>query len=56
MWNTLIVNPLAQGLIFLHGLFGSYGLAIILLTVIVRLATLPLALKQLRSAKAMQQL
>ncbi len=56
MWNTLVVNPLAQGLIFLHGLFGSYGLSIIILTVIVRLTTLPLTLKQLRSAKVMQEL
>ena len=36
--------------------FGSYGLAIILLTIIVKVALYPLTVKQLRSMKAMQEL
>lgn len=35
---------------------GNYGLAIILLTILIRLVTLPLTGKQLASAKAMQDL
>ncbi|MFQ6059117.1 MAG: YidC/Oxa1 family membrane protein insertase [Anaerolineae bacterium] len=41
---------------FLSGLTGSYGIAIILLTAIIRLLTMPLTLQQLRSSKAMQEL
>ncbi|MBI2857424.1 MAG: membrane protein insertase YidC [Chloroflexi bacterium] len=37
-------------------LWGSFGLAIVVLTVLVRLATLPLTMRQLRSTKAMQSL
>ena len=37
-------------------LFSNFGLAIIALTVVVRLATLPLTLKQLKATKAMQDL
>lgn len=40
---------------FLHGATGSYGLAIILLTIIVRLALYPLSLKQMSSMAAMQK-
>ena len=36
--------------------FGSYGLAIILLTIIVKAALYPLTVKQLRSMKAMQEI
>ena len=36
--------------------FGNYGLAIILLTIIVKVAVYPLTVKQLRSMKAMQEL
>jgi len=35
-------------------LFGSFGLAIVVLTVVIRLITLPLTMKQLHSARAMQ--
>lgn len=40
----------------IYGVTGSYGLAIILLTVLVRLAMYPLSLKQMNSMAAMQKL
>jgi YidC/Oxa1 family membrane protein insertase len=40
----------------LYGLIPSYGLAIILLTVLVRLVLLPLSLKQMRSMREMQRI
>src|SRR4029079_15392873 len=44
-------------LVFLHGVLGgSWGLAIIGLTVVVRLLLLPLTLKQFRSMQALQRL
>ncbi len=57
VWNTILLEPVINGLIVISGtLFGSFGLAIIALTIIVRLVTFPLTLKQLRSTKAMSAL
>lgn len=55
LWNAL-VDFLTNSLIFFHEMVGSYGLAIILFTLLVKLITLPLTMKQVRSAKAMQDL
>ncbi|GLI85823.1 YidC family membrane integrase SpoIIIJ [Rossellomorea marisflavi] len=58
-WNEYIVYPLSQLITFfgekLDG-FGSYGLAIIIVTLIIRLAILPLMIKQTKNSKAMQAL
>jgi YidC/Oxa1 family membrane protein insertase len=55
VWNDLLINPMINGLIILSRiLFDNFGLAIILFTVLVRAATLPLTLRQLRSARRMQ--
>ena len=55
MWNAF-VNALIESLRLINGVFGSYGIAIIILTALVRLLTMPLTLQQLRSSKAMQDL
>jgi YidC/Oxa1 family membrane protein insertase len=61
-WEAAIVYPLAKALMFLNSVIGgigipfSYGWAIIVFTIIVKLVTLPLTLKQLRSTKATQEL
>jgi YidC/Oxa1 family membrane protein insertase len=47
---------LGRGLSFFYDLIPSYGLAIILLTVAVRLVMLPLTIKQTRSMQEMQKL
>ncbi len=46
----------AAGLAGLYGLIPSYGLAIILLTICVRLLLLPLSIKQTRSMREMQRI
>jgi YidC/Oxa1 family membrane protein insertase len=55
-----IAGPLLQGLgtllAFLYDVIRSYGLAIILLTVLVRLVLLPLTIRQTRSMQEMQKL
>lgn len=57
IWNIIFLNPLLNVMIVLADfLLGSFGLAIIVLTIIVRLVILPVTLKQLRSTKAMQEL
>jgi len=55
LFNSVIVTPLTEILNALSGLAG-YGVAIILLTAIIRLITLPLTFQSLRSSKAMQEL
>jgi YidC/Oxa1 family membrane protein insertase len=56
-WNLIIGNPVLNVLIALsHILGGSFGLAIIALTIIVRLVTWPLNKRQLNSTKALQEM
>lgn len=57
LWDTILTNPMINGLIVLEQLlFGNFGLAIIVFTVVVRLATLPLTLRQLHAGRKMQAL
>jgi YidC/Oxa1 family membrane protein insertase len=56
-WNEYIVYPLSW--VIVKGaeiLFGSFGLSLIVVTILIRLAILPLMIKQTRSSKAMQAL
>jgi len=61
-WQALVVFPLTEALMFLHRLIAnagipySYGWAIIAFTIIIKLVTLPLTIKQMQSTKAMQEL
>ncbi len=57
IWNLIILSPMINVLIVVSGaLFNNFGLAILVLTIIVRGVTIPLTLRQLRSTKAMQEL
>ncbi len=55
IWDA-IVAVLNYGLQFFYDLVGNYGIAIILLTVLVKLILLPLTIKQTRSMLAMQRI
>ena len=57
VWYLIIGNPILNVLIALsHLLSGSFGLAIIALTIIVRLISWPLTKRQLNSTKALQNM
>ncbi|TFJ92293.1 YidC family membrane integrase SpoIIIJ [Lentibacillus salicampi] len=57
IWNSWFVWPLSQVITYFANMFnGSYGLSIIIVTIIVRLILLPLNVKQLKSSKAMQDI
>jgi YidC/Oxa1 family membrane protein insertase len=57
VWHLIIGNPVLNVLIALSYLLsGSFGLAIIALTVIVRLISWPLTKRQLDSTKALQNM
>ena len=55
LWNSLIVTPLQDLLTALYTFFGSYGVAIIVLTIAIKLITFPLTYQQIRSAKSMRE-
>ncbi|MCH8297646.1 MAG: membrane protein insertase YidC [Chloroflexi bacterium] len=57
LWTELIIRPMLNSLVVLYTIFFSQmGLAIIVLTAIIRMATLPLTLKQLKQMRAMSSL
>src|SRR3990172_4481304 len=57
IWNNLILNPLINSLLLIYQfLFHNFGLAIILLTALIRLITMPLTLRQQRSMEKMQEM
>jgi len=53
-WNEFIVWPLVSFIILFKELLGTYGLGIVMVTIIIRLAILPLMIKQTKSSKKMQ--
>lgn len=55
IWNQYFVYPLSWLITYVAELFGNnYGLSIIIVTLVIRLAILPLMIKQTRNSKAMQ--
>ena len=54
IWNEVLVNPMTNALIILNNVFfGSFGVAIIVFTVVMRGIMFPLTLRQLRSSRAL---
>ena len=57
LWQTLLENPLINFLVILaRTSYGSYGLSILLFTVIIRAATFPLTLRTLHATRALQEI
>lgn len=55
-WLDLIAKPMLWLLNFFHGFTRNYGLAIILLTIVIKLAFWPITQKGMQSMKNMQKL
>ncbi|MCX6056590.1 MAG: YidC/Oxa1 family membrane protein insertase [Chloroflexi bacterium] len=60
MWEQFIIQPMTNLLLFIYDLLGhgphTFGFAIILFTIVVRLITWPLNASQVKGAQAMQEL
>ncbi|AHB13699.1 YidC/Oxa1 family membrane protein insertase [Dehalococcoides mccartyi] len=57
IWDLVILSPMINGMVWLsHNLWGSFGLTVIVLTVVIRLALWPLNRKQLTATKKMQEI
>ena len=55
VFGFVLLDPMVNFLVLLNNvLFGSFGLAIIAFTIIIRLATWPLTVRQLRQTRGMQ--
>ena len=60
MWNSLILQPMINALLLIYQLLGTgpntFGWAIIIFTILVRLITLPFTYQQMKSSMIMQEL
>jgi YidC/Oxa1 family membrane protein insertase len=56
MWDTLIITPFINFLLWIYSLVGNLGVAIILFTIVSRIVLYPLSAKQIKSSQAMQEL
>ncbi|MEK7681663.1 MAG: membrane protein insertase YidC, partial [Chloroflexota bacterium] len=56
LWNVVVFGPMLNTVVFLYTVFGNFGVAIILFTLVVRAVMLPLTIKQLYSTKKMSDL
>ena len=57
MWNTLILSPMVNVLIWIYNIiFNNFGLAIIVFTILIRLITYPLTAQQVKGQAKMQEM
>ena len=56
IWNSVIINPMINLLLWIYSLISNFGISIILFTILIRLITHPLQVKQMKSTQAMQEM
>ena len=56
IWNDVLVYPLLTLLVIAFDLIHDFGLAVVVITVLIRLALYPLYVRQIRSSRSMQEL
>lgn len=56
LWNSLIIDPMLNALLWLYGAVGNFVLAIAIFTIITRVIMLPLNLRQQRSMAKTQEM
>src|SRR5256885_6210794 len=56
IWNALLVHPLVNLLVLADYFVHDFGLAVVIITVAIRLALFPVFRAQVRSSRAMQEL
>jgi YidC/Oxa1 family membrane protein insertase len=56
MWETLVIQPFTNVLLLINSLVANFGISIILFTILIRLITHPLTVKQFNATQGMQQL
>jgi YidC/Oxa1 family membrane protein insertase len=57
MWETIIVNPFTNALLWIYQFIGgNFGIAIILFTILIRVITHPLMASQIKGSTKMQEM
>jgi YidC/Oxa1 family membrane protein insertase len=56
MWDSVIITPFINFLLWIYSLVGNLGVAIILFTLVSRILLFPLTVKQIKSSQALQEL
>lgn len=56
MWQTLLYQPLVNTLVFLNQLSGNFGVAVIAVTIIIRLLLVPLTHPSLKAANKIKEI
>ena len=56
MWNTIIIEPMVNTLLWVYSVIGNFGIAIILFTILIRLLTHPLTAQQMKSTQKLQEM
>lgn len=56
MWDTIIIQPFVNVLLLINSLVHNFGISIILFTILIRLVTHPLTVKQFKGTQQMQAL
>ena len=54
LWNTLFIKPLSYLIIQIGKIFGNYGLAIIIVTILIRLVIFPISKKSAMQSEGMK--
>jgi YidC/Oxa1 family membrane protein insertase len=55
LWNSVLVHPIMNLTLFAYSIVRDFGLAVIFVTILIRLALYPLYVTQIRSQRAMQE-
>ena len=55
-WNLLVLDPMINLLLWIYNLLGSFGVSIVLFTILVRMLTYPLTIQQMKGTQVMQDL
>jgi YidC/Oxa1 family membrane protein insertase len=55
LWNSLLVHPIMNVQLFAYSIVHDFGLAVIFVTIAIRLTLYPLYVTQIRSQRAMQE-
>jgi YidC/Oxa1 family membrane protein insertase len=55
LFNTIVYNPMLNAMLFLYSIIGNYGVAIIVFTLLIGVATMPFRIKSQQSMKAQQE-
>ncbi len=56
MWDTIVIQPFTNVLLLINSLVNNFGVSIILFTILIRLITHPLMVRQFKTTRAMQEM